>query len=131
LARSAVRHGANSLASITNDAWFGTSSAPYQHKEMAGWRAIEFRVPLLRSANTGISCIYDARGKTLGSIPLNEQGYLVADVHPIHVKTFYAEWGDLFAWFCVFAALIVISYSELSRPEGEKWSRERGAVHLS
>lgn len=111
LARVAVQHGATCFVNITNDAWFGSSSAPYQHREMAGWRSVEFRVPLLRSANTGISCIFDATGKTLGTIPLHEQGYLVADVHPIHIATFYAEWGDLFAWLCVFIALGVIIYT--------------------
>jgi len=114
LARATVKHGATCFVNITNDAWFGTSSAPYQHKAMAGWRAIEFRVPLLRSANTGISCIYDVTGKTLGTIPLNEQGYLVADVYPIHLRTFYAEWGDLFAWLCIFIAVVVIIYSGFS-----------------
>lgn len=113
LARASVEHGATCFVNITNDAWFGTSSAPYQHKEMAGWRAVEFRVPLLRSANTGISCIVDATGKTLGSIPLHDQGYIIADVHPIHTTTFYAKWGDLFAWLCVFLALGAIIYSGL------------------
>jgi apolipoprotein N-acyltransferase len=111
LARLAVEHGATSLVNITNDAWFGATSAPYQHKEIARWRAIEFRVPMIRAANTGISTFFDATGKPFGNIPLNEQGYLVADVHPMHSRTFYAEWGDLFAWLCVLSTLCVLFYS--------------------
>lgn len=110
LARLAVEQGADCLVNITNDAWFGTSSAPYQHKEMAGWRAIEFRVPLIRSANTGISTFFDATGRSHGTIPLNESGYLEAELHPVRMKTFYAEWGDLFAWLCSFLTLALIVY---------------------
>lgn len=100
LARRTVNLGATSLVNITNDAWFGNSSAPYQHLEMAGWRAIEFRVPFIRSANTGISAVFDATGRLLGTIPLNREGYLVRTVHPIRLETFYARWGDIFAYLC-------------------------------
>jgi len=124
LARLAVEHGATCIANITNDAWFGTTSAPYQHKQMAGWRAMEFRVPLIRAANTGVSSIFDATGKSLGFIPLNQEGYLVANVRPLRVKTFYALWGDVFAWSCVAAALAVFC--------GLEWlqRRKRGTIHL-
>lgn len=111
LARRAFMDGANCFVNITNDAWFGQSSAPYQHMEMAAWRAIEFRVPLIRSANTGISSIFDATGKSLGSIALGEKGYLVANVHPMHVMTLYAKWGDFFAWICVLGSLCIIFFA--------------------
>lgn len=100
LAKRTVDRGATALVNITNDAWFGNSSAPYQHLEMARWRAIEFRVPFVRSANTGVSAIFDATGRVLGSIPLGRQGYLVRTVHPLHMVTFYAVWGNVFAYFC-------------------------------
>jgi len=121
LARLAVKDGANCFVNITNDAWFGQSSAPYQHKEMAAWRAVEFRVPLIRCANTGISSIFDAAGKSLGAIPLGEKGYLIANVQPLHVMTFYAKWGDLFAWICVLIGLCIIFGS--SRNSGNHASR--------
>lgn len=100
LARRTVNLGASTLVNITNDAWFGNSSAPYQHVEMARWRAIECRVPFVRSANTGISAIFDATGRVLGRIPLGKQGYLVRTVHPLHMVTFYARWGNVFAYLC-------------------------------
>jgi apolipoprotein N-acyltransferase len=114
LARAAVERGATSLINITNDAWYGTSSAPYQHLELARWRAIEFRVPLIRAANTGISAIFDATGKPCGVIPLNQPGYLVCSVHPFRILTFYAKWGDLFAWLCLLTTAGGLIYSGLT-----------------
>jgi apolipoprotein N-acyltransferase len=104
LARSAIREGADILVNLTNDAWFGRSSAPYQHFEMARWRAVEFRVPLVRCANTGVSAMFDAAGNPCGKIPLNEVGVLVCRVKPLAFRTVYARWGDWFAWFCTLTA---------------------------
>jgi apolipoprotein N-acyltransferase len=121
LARAAVERGATSLINITNDAWYGTSSAPYQHLELARWRAIEFRVPLIRAANTGISAIFDATGKSCGTISLNQPGFLVCPVHPFRILTFYAKWGDLFAWLCLLTTAGALIYSRLatrSSPSG-------------
>jgi apolipoprotein N-acyltransferase len=105
LARLTVLRGANFLVNITNDAWYGRTSAPYQHMEISRWRAVEFRVPLIRAANTGISTIVDATGKKCGTIPLDEQGFLVCNVRPSQVQTFYARWGDLFAWLCILTSV--------------------------
>lgn len=111
LARRTVNLGATSLVNITNDAWFGTSSAPYQHLDMTRWRAVEFRVPLIRAANTGISTIFDATGRECGILSLNQPGFLVCTVRPVHLRTVYARWGDWFAWFCVLITLGCIVYS--------------------
>jgi apolipoprotein N-acyltransferase len=64
------------LLQITNDAWFGDTSGPYQHLAMAQVRAIEEGLPLIRSANSGISAIIDAYGRIVKSIPLDERGVL-------------------------------------------------------
>jgi apolipoprotein N-acyltransferase len=113
LARETVRKGASALVIITNDAWYGPTSAPYQHLEMARWRAIEFRAPVIRAANTGVSAIFDSRGVECGRIPLNEPGQLVCSVRSGTMETLYARWGDVFAWACVFGALIGFCFSEL------------------
>ncbi len=111
LSRRTVLKGARALINITNDAWYGRTSAPYQHMEIARWRAVEFRVPLIRAANTGISTIVDATGRMCGSLPLDEQGYLVCNVRPLNVSTFYARWGDLFAMLCILTSVIGLTYS--------------------
>ncbi|MGV8075252.1 MAG: apolipoprotein N-acyltransferase [Syntrophobacteraceae bacterium] len=111
LSRYAVQHGANALINITNDAWYGRTSAPYQHMEISRWRAIEFRVPLIRAANTGVSTIVDATGQICGAVPLDEEGYLVCSVHPLNIQTFYARWGDLFALFCLSTSFVALVYT--------------------
>jgi len=106
LARETVRKDAAALVIITNDAWYGPTSAPYQHLEMARWRAIEFRRPVLRAANTGVSAIFDSLGRECGRIPLDEPGQLVCPVRSGPIETFYARWGDVFAWLCVAGSLV-------------------------
>lgn len=64
------------LLNVTNDAWFGTSSGPFQHLAMARFRAVEQGVPLVRAANTGISAVTDSYGRVLARIDLNTRGAL-------------------------------------------------------
>jgi apolipoprotein N-acyltransferase len=111
LARQTVRLGASVLVNVTNDAWYGVSSAPYQHFEMARWRAIENRVPLIRCANTGISTVFSAGGRSGTIIPLSMTGYQVYEVLPLQMTTLYNRYGDWFAWLCCLTALVAVVYS--------------------
>jgi apolipoprotein N-acyltransferase len=94
LCRDFARGGARFLVNLTNDAWFGTTSAPYQHAAMARLRSVELGLYLARSANTGTSFISDPHGRIVKSLGLFEKGYVAADVVPREATTFYARHGD-------------------------------------
>jgi apolipoprotein N-acyltransferase len=82
------------LLNATNDAWFGTSIGPYQHLSQARLRAIEEGLPLIRAANTGISAVIDAYGRTLASLPLNTIGTIDHALPVALEPTPYSRWGD-------------------------------------
>ena len=97
------------LLNITNDAWFGTTSGPYQHFAMARVRAVEEGVPLVRAANTGISAVVDAHGRTLAKLGVGETGVLDSALpKAIRESTFYAQAGDwpLLALIAAAAAIV-------------------------
>ena len=82
------------VVQITNDAWFGSLSGPYQHLAQARLRAVEQGLPLVRSANTGISAVIDARGRVVRSIALNTAGYADAALPAALAPTLYSRTGD-------------------------------------
>jgi apolipoprotein N-acyltransferase len=82
------------MLQITNDAWFGTWSGPFQHLAQARLRAIEQGLPLVRVANTGVTAVIDARGRVLDQLPFGEPGYLDAALPGALPPTPYARWGD-------------------------------------
>jgi apolipoprotein N-acyltransferase len=96
------------LLNLTNDAWFGTSTGPYQHLHQTRLRAIEQGLPLIRAANTGISAIIDSHGRVLASLPLNAMGTLDHPLPTALPPTLYALWGE--SWLIVVAFLIFILY---------------------
>jgi apolipoprotein N-acyltransferase len=104
LVRRFPRRGAEILANLTNDAWFGTSSGPYQHFQMTTLRAVENHRYLIRAANTGISAVVDPYGRVVAASKLGQARILVADVVPRTDLTFYARHGDVFAILCVILA---------------------------
>ncbi len=112
LAKEQVRNGANLLVNITNDAWFGRSSAPYQHMSMAVFRAIENRVSLARAANTGVSMFVRPTGEITQSTSLFTQTFLRENVCLLSEKTIYNRLGDFFPTVCFILSIVVISYSK-------------------
>ncbi len=90
---------------LTNDAWFGKAIGPYQHLAQARARAIEFSLPMLRAANTGVSAVIDARGRIVAQLPLGVDGLLDAALPPAGGATLYWRAGDL----PVFLLLIVLA----------------------
>jgi apolipoprotein N-acyltransferase len=99
------------LLNITNDAWFGVSSGPYQHFASARIRAVEEGLPMVRVANSGISAVVDPYGRLLGRLRLNQAGVLDSPLpKPARSVTLYAEYGDILGLFLIailaFSALI-------------------------
>jgi apolipoprotein N-acyltransferase len=93
---------------ITNDGWYGRSSGPRRHQTQAIFRAVETRRPIVRVANTGISCVVDPWGRVVKSLALNEEKptQVLVDMpeRPAEMKghsTFYMRYGEWFAWLCV------------------------------
>src|SRR5262249_15833764 len=110
LTRRFALGGADFLVNITNDAWYGNTSAPYQHLAQATLRAIENRMPLVRAANTGISALVDSDGRLRWQGPLYEQTWHVEEIAWPGVRTFYSRFGDVFVWACVLASLLAFGY---------------------
>jgi apolipoprotein N-acyltransferase len=109
LIREGVSKGSSLVTTITNDAWFGRSSAPYQHFEMAAMRAIEQGRYLARAANTGISGIVDPYGRVVMASGLFVEQVLVGDVRLITERTVYSRIGDVVAWAGVFATGLALA----------------------
>ena len=116
LAREAVRAGSQLLTTITNDAWYGTSSAPFQHFEQASMRAIEQGRYLVRSANTGISGVVDPYGRVLARTELFVPAAFVAEVRLLEPWTLYARIGDAFAYACVALTVLALVASLRAQP---------------
>jgi apolipoprotein N-acyltransferase len=111
LGRRATLAGSQLLTTITNDAWFGYSSAPWQHFEMASMRAIEQGRYLARAANTGISGIVDPYGRVLAKTALFIETSVVGDVRFLSGLTIYGRMGDVFAYACALATLAALVLS--------------------
>lgn len=101
LVRQFTVGGSELLTTITNDAWFGPTSAPHQHFAQAAMRAIENGRYLLRAANTGISGIVDPYGRVLARSGLYQPALIVGEARFLHDTTIYQRVGDLFAYISV------------------------------
>jgi len=108
LARDWTAAGANLLVNITNDAWFGRSSAPWQHLSMGVFRAVENRRSLARAANTGVSALVNPLGRIIGTSPLFQTFYLMADVPLLQAKTIFVAFGYHFGLFCLVASILLV-----------------------
>jgi apolipoprotein N-acyltransferase len=101
LVRDAIEGGSELLTTITNDGWYGHSSAPFQHFEMASMRAIEQGRYLARAANTGISGIVDPYGHIVERSEIFEQVGLVGEVRFLTSRTIYSIIGDAIAYVAI------------------------------
>jgi apolipoprotein N-acyltransferase len=115
LVREFAARGAQLLVNITNDGWYGRTSAPYQHFAMVVFRAVENERYLVRAANTGITAVVDPHGRVLAHTELFDRTVLVRDVPLLATSTFYARHGDLFAWACLALALALTAAEAANR----------------
>ena len=115
LAREAVRNGSEMLTTITNDAWYGESSAAFQHFEMAAMRAIEQGRYLARAANTGISGVIDPYGRVLVRTELFKTEAVVAEARFVQSRTVYARIGDMAAFVSMAIVMLALGMVVLER----------------
>jgi len=108
LCRRFVKAGANFLVTITNDAWFGRTSAPRQHLTIATFRAVENRVFIARAANTGISALIDPVGRIFKQGGIFSEEAMNGTIGLSKEKTFYTLFGDVFAWLCFGISMILL-----------------------
>ncbi|MEI6871176.1 MAG: apolipoprotein N-acyltransferase, partial [Verrucomicrobiota bacterium] len=96
------------LVNLTNDSWFSTTAAGAQHLANAKFRAVETRLPLLRCANTGVTCSVDRLGRVEQRLASFTEGIdtLVVRVPKAPELTWYVRYGDSWLWLCVAAALM-------------------------
>jgi len=129
LFRRFVKAGANFMVNVTNDGFTGRTAAPYQTLAMTVFRAVENRVVVLRASTTGVSCYISPEGKIVERIQDDNgndifvSGILVRDVPLYNTKTFYARYGDLFAFAAIgvsIAALMVSIYARWRRRSGRE-----------
>lgn len=107
-----VRHfaanGAEVFVNISDDAWYGDTSAPWQHLNMARMRAIENRRWILRDTNDGVTSVIDPYGRVLLSTPRHQRNSLLAHFGFRDDVTFYSRFGDAFAMLCTLVSLAAV-----------------------
>lgn len=111
LSREFIRRGSQLIINLTNDGWYGDTSAPYQHLTMARWRAVECRRYLLRAANSGISAIVAPSGRIQVQTRLLREDTAVGGFAFLSKETFYARHGDSFPILCVIITCFALIWS--------------------
>ena len=108
--------GADVLVNISNDGWYGDTSAPWEHLNMVRMRAIENHRWVLRATNTGVTAAIDPYGRVVEAAPRHIRTSLRVGFDYEHDVTFYARHGDWFAWLCVGASVGTIVWTARRRP---------------
>lgn len=122
IATDFIRHGADFLVNMTNDAWFGDTSIPYQHMQASIFRAVENRVYCLRAANAGISCFIDDVGRVVATVAdsIGKETFVTGSkthfVYKTARRSFYPFLKDYFIFLCALYAILTIFF---------KWRRLR------
>jgi apolipoprotein N-acyltransferase len=110
LVRRFFQNNGNFIITITNDAWFGATSGPYQHFIISIFRAIENRKPLVRAANTGISAFIDPTGRITSSTNLFDKTILTNIIYKNSIKTFYTIYGNIFVYLSIIINILILIF---------------------
>ena len=114
--------GADVLVNLSDDGWYGDTSAPWQHLNMARMRAVENHRWLLRDTNSGVTAAIDPYGRVVQSLPRHTQSTLLAHFGYESDLTFYTVHGDLFAWLCAIIAIVLAVDGCIQHPQIERES---------
>jgi apolipoprotein N-acyltransferase len=114
--RQFVAEGAQVLVNVSDDGWYGDTSAPWEHLDMARMRAIENDRWLLRATNTGVTAAIDPEGRVTQSMPRHIRGSLLASFGYNTYETFYTRYGDWLAWICA-ALTALLLFAGIARSQ--------------
>lgn len=127
LVRKFVTKGAHFLVTITNDGWYGKTSAPYQHFQISVFRAVENRRYLLRAATTGVSGVVDPAGRVLARSEMMTRTFLKSEVRPSERLSFYTRYGDLLSYLGLTLTALALILVLIER-RNERKKRRRGEI---
>jgi len=114
-----AKKGAEFIAVVTNDSWYGDTSGPYQHKEMSVIRAVENKRSVVRAANGGISCLIDPLGRTVSETKMYTKTALIVDVPLNGELTFYTKRPWLVPLFASAISILIIILSLIAKIKGK------------
>jgi apolipoprotein N-acyltransferase len=109
LVRKFYANGGDFMVTITNDAWFGRTTGPYQHFSMAVFRAVENRKPVIRAANTGVSGFIDSNGRIISRTGIFQRLVLTENVRTDRTRSFYSKYGDLFTYVWIIFSVVLLT----------------------
>lgn len=119
LSRAMAGKNAHLLVNMTNDAWYGVSSAAYQHLALAQFRSVETRRAMVRATNTGVSAVIDPSGRVVMESPLFERGVIRHQVPLLTGKTLYVRLGDWFVAACLACVILQMFKSKIQSPKSK------------
>jgi apolipoprotein N-acyltransferase len=108
------------IVNVSNDAWFGRTSGPIQHLNLASYRAIETGLPMARSTPTGVSAIIDAYGRPLRQLGQGQEGFIDLPLPPTATETPYHRFGDTIFWVVIVVIFLHGMAQFLSERRGDR-----------
>ena len=108
------------IVNVSNDAWFGRTSGPIQHLNLASYRAIETGLPMARSTPTGVSAMIDAYGRSLRQLGQGQEGFIDLPLPAAAPETPYHRFGDLIFWVVIIAMFLHAMALFLSGGRGDR-----------